>query len=176
MVATKSPNSSFNTILEAVKAAEKEFSFIVGTTFSWSPETKTITYKVSNHNEAAWSLLHELAHAKLGHTTYNTDFELLTLEVQAWNYSKKEAKKYGLIIDGNYIEDCLDSYRDWLHRRSTCPTCGTAGLQQTQTEYHCHNCNTVWHVTAARFCRPYRRKVTQLRSSGENGKRNSIFR
>jgi hypothetical protein len=59
----------------------------------------------------------------------------------------------------------LDTYRDWLYKRSICPTCTAKCLQQGDfVHYRCFNCHTTWRVTASRFCRAYRRQkdVPQL--------------
>ena len=132
--------------------------FEAGDTFFWSPETQLITYRHDHEDEpsACWALLHEAAHAILGHTRYETDFELLLLEVAAWQKAKELGANVGLSVDEEHIQDCLDTYRDWLHQRSTCPTCGNVSMQETREQYHCHNCNTQWQVTTSRFCRPYR--------------------
>ena len=127
--------------------------------FSWSPETGEIFYKAgAKGKEAAWSLLHEAGHALLAHQRYEADFELLRLEVAAWERARGLAKGLGLQIDEVHIQDCLDTYRDWLYKRSICPTCTTKCLQQGDfVHYRCFNCHTVWRVTASRFCRAYRR-------------------
>jgi hypothetical protein len=162
MVVMSSPKKSPTNIIAVLETIVPTATFIAKDTFYWSPKHQIIAYNPSvlDTEQGQWSLLHEAAHAKLGHMSYMTDFELLSLEVAAW----KEAKVIGLrldqLIDGDHIQDCLDTYRDWLHRRSTCPTCGSVGLQHSSSAYRCHNCNTVWDVTNARFCRPYRRKVT----------------
>lgn len=165
MVATKSPKNSFNDLLRYLEKQRPDITFSMGDSFSWSPKNATITYGKNTTVESMWSLLHEFAHAELGHTTYATDFELLNLEVAAWEACKNNAQSLDITVDDDHVEDCLDSYRDWLHRRSTCPTCGSTGLQRTETEYHCHNCYTFWQVSAARFCRPYRRKLRKIAKS-----------
>jgi hypothetical protein len=126
--------------------------------FFWSPKLKKITYNQSiiNTEVGIWSMLHEAAHASLNHISYNSDLGLLKLEVEAWNEAKKLADKLEIKIDDSHIQDCLDTYRDWLHRRSTCPNCGVICLQSSPTDYSCHNCHTSWHVSTSRFCRPYR--------------------
>jgi hypothetical protein len=132
-----------------------------GDSFFWSPKQNKITYNESliNSPVGAWSLLHEAAHALMNHASYNSDLGLLKLEVEAWEEAKKLGNKLNLIIDEDHIQDCLDTYRDWLHRRSKCPGCGVICLQSTATLYYCHNCNASWHVSASRFCRPYRLKI-----------------
>ena len=137
--------------------------FTAGDQFYWSPETKEIFYKSgARGHQAIWSLLHETGHALLGHRNYKADFELLRLEVAAWERARELANKHDLKIDEDHIQDCLDTYRDWLHKRSICPTCNTKCLQQGDfVHYRCHNCHTTWRVTASRFCRAYRSKIPQ---------------
>lgn len=131
--------------------------FRIGKQFSWSPETSEIIYKDISTRKSTWSLLHETGHALLGHASYKADFELLRLEIAAWQRAREIAQELDVTIDENHIEDCLDTYRDWLYKRSICPTCSTKSLQQDDfVHYHCFNCGTVWKVTASRFCRAYR--------------------
>lgn len=127
--------------------------------FCWSPKTQEVLYNTAalTKRTSAWSLLHELGHAELGHTTYESDLELLQLEAAAWQKAKEIGKAYGYEIDANHIEDCLDTYRDWLHQRSACPKCNNRSLQQSSQQYNCYNCGTTWTVSLSRFCRPYRR-------------------
>jgi hypothetical protein len=131
-----------------------------GKQFCWSPESREIFYKLgSGHNEdqAKWSLLHETAHALLDHQSYQSDYELIRLEVAAWRKAGDLATELGLQIESGYIQDCLDTYRDWLYARCACPSCKTQCLQLAVKEYYrCHNCHTAWKVTASRFARPYR--------------------
>ena len=137
-----------------------QFSFQPGTQEHWSSSTKTITYSPHEpFEELSYGLLHELAHALLGHSDYHSDFELLKLESEAWVLAAKIGRKYRIKLDEDHIQDCLDTYRDWLHRRSACPTCGMHVLQQNETTYKCFNCGTGWQVSHRRFARAYRRKV-----------------
>ena len=148
-----------STLLDQVIADFPEVSFEAGEQFLWSPKEHTVFYVADTSNKAEhWALLHELSHGLLGHTTYKTDFELLQLEVAAWHKAEALAASYGLKIDENHIQDCLDTYRDWLHARSECPSCTEHGLQKNSTTYTCLNCRTEWRVSSARFCRPYRMK------------------
>jgi hypothetical protein len=87
------------------------------------------------------------------------------MEVAAWEYAKELAKRYGVSIDEDHVQDCLDSYRDWLYKRSICPACGTKSIQQDQElQYQCFNCRSMWGVAASRFCRPYRQFKTTKKS------------
>ena len=140
-------------------------NFVSGEGFCWSPQTKTVIYNIeSGRKNANWTLLHEVAHAKLGHKTYSSDVQLLRIEVDAWQEACRLAKLYGINVEINddHIQNCLDSYRNWLHQRSTCPTCDNHCLQIDSSHYRCFNCHTIWKVTTSRFCRPYRIAETKI--------------
>lgn len=145
------------TLLKRLKAAHPKLKFSGGEAFSWSPSTSTVTYKTAGDEQLnQWALLHEVAHAVLKHKKYNTDFELLLLEVAAWQKAKELAEAERIEIDEDHVQDCIDTYRDWLYQRSNCPTCSNTSLQQNSVTYRCFNCGGSWTVTASRFCRPYR--------------------
>lgn len=146
-------------LLEQLRIDFPAITFLQGDTFFWSPKEQTVHYESTASKENTWKLLHETAHGILGHTNYQTDFGLLSLEAQAWHKAKDLGKNYGITIDEDHVEDCLDSYRDWLHARSSCPTCHAISLQNDPTTYQCLNCHSIWHVSRSRFCRPYRRSV-----------------
>lgn len=140
--------------------APSELSFKTGDSYVWSPKDKTVFYQDKDSTKVGqWTLLHELSHALLGHSSYQSDFELILLEVQAWERARIEAERVGLEIDEDHIQDCLDSYRDWQYKRSLCPHCDLGGVQIDQRSYRCLFCDNTWHVSEARFCRPYRRKA-----------------
>lgn len=134
-------------------------NFRAGEAFTWSPKDTTVVFvdEPINDTQAKWSLLHEVGHGLLEHQTYATDFELVRLEAAAWERAVTLARTYKIKIDQDHIQDCLDTYRDWLHQRSACPTCRTTCLQRSMTIYSCYNCNTEWRVSRSRLCRPYRR-------------------
>lgn len=153
---------------ELVNTLSKRFpalTFTAGNQFCWSPETGEIFYKASaSGRQASWSLLHETGHALLGHSGYRADFELIRLEMAAWERARQLAANLSITIDEDHIQDCLDTYRDWLYKRSICPNCTTKSLQQGDfVHYRCFNCHTTWRVTPNRFCRAYRRQknITQ---------------
>jgi hypothetical protein len=135
-----------------------QLTFTAGRQFYWSPESREIFYKQGSDGEqASWSLLHETGHALLGHASYRGDFELVRLEAEAWERARQLAADFGIEIDEDHIQDCLDTYRDWLYKRSICPACSTQCLQQGDfSHYRCFNCRTTWKVSASRFCRAYR--------------------
>lgn len=156
------------TLLNKLQAILPDISFEAGEAFFWSPKTKTITYSDTSGGEpATHALLHECAHALLGHKVYSQDMELLLLEVAAWEKAKSLGASLGITINEDHIQDCLDTYRDWLHQRSTCPRCSTVSLQTSPQRYQCHNCSASWQVSISRFCRPYRLSGTQSKKSPE---------
>lgn len=134
-----------------------DITFVEGTVFHWSPQNKQVHYISSNEPQGIWSLLHESGHALLGHTSYTSDMQLLKKEVAAWQKAKEIGSQFAVEISEDHVQDCLDSYREWMHKRSTCPTCQLKGFQESSETYKCLNCKTTWHVTLERFCRPYRR-------------------
>jgi hypothetical protein len=155
---TSSNTMSEQLIITRLKKDYPQFKFVRGGEDHWSAKTGTITYNPGRPDPGlSYSILHELAHALLGHTDYRSDFELLKLESEAWQLASKLGPKYKVKIDQEHIQSCLDTYRDWLHRRSACPRCGTHTLQADAKLYHCYNCQTNWRVTSRRFARPYRK-------------------
>lgn len=155
------PSSTSTAHKKLLNSLRKDFSayrFKAAKSAYWSPKEQTIFYKEQlTEDRDIWALLHELGHAELQHATFLTDFELLKMEVQAWDKAKEIALRFDILISGDHIDNCLDSYRDWLHKRSTCPSCGIRTLQINTREYLCINCRTKWRVAPSRFCRVYRR-------------------
>jgi len=156
-------------LLKSLKHDYPDINFTEGNSFRWSPQNKQIIYKAGSKDiNDSWALLHEVGHALLEHSTYNSDFELLKLEVAAWEKAQEIQSKYAIEINPEHIQNCLDTYREWLYQRSSCPSCNNTCLQTSLSEYRCFNCHSVWKVTVARFCRPYRRLYsTQNKKSPE---------
>ncbi len=121
-------------------------TFTQGEQARWSPTTSTVFYN-PNETHADWILLHETAHAILGHQEYTLDIELLKLERAAWHYATTTlAPQYDILIDTEFIETHLDTYRDWLHTKSTCPHCQSNGIEQTKQRYLCVHCGGTWRT------------------------------
>ncbi len=148
-----------DSLLPTLCAQFPQVTFQASDSFYWSPRKQLVHYseKALEDVMGLWSLLHEVGHATLGHQSFSSDFELLEFEVAAWAKARILAQTYGLSISEDHIQDCLDTYRDWLYQRSTCPTCTSCGLQSDAKTYHCLNCDCTWQVSASRLCRPYRR-------------------
>ena len=146
-------------LVEKLHLAFPQFTFVAATRTCWSPETYHVYYNAERDKVAnVWGLLHELGHAVLGHRTYDTDMDLLQKEVAAWDKATTIAKRFNVSVDENYAQDCLETYRCWLYKRSTCPACGAHGIQNQRQLYCCLNCKARWSVSTSRFCRPYRGK------------------
>lgn len=165
-----------NKLVNKLQYIIPDINFTIGDSFCWSPANNTITYPavISNPIIGKWSLLHEVSHAILKHTDYSLDIDLLLLEVQAWEKAKEIGKQLDITIDDNHIQDCLDSYRNWLHSRSTCPRCSIVCLQSNPEQYFCHNCSCTWQITSSRFCRPYRLSIL-TQQKRPNQKQNASF-
>lgn len=149
-------------LLKQLQADFPDLTFQENEVFSWSPSQRIVYYNPdASEVTGMWSLLHEVGHALLHHTDFANDFDLLQMEVAAWTKAVELGKQYGHTIDDDHVQDCLDTYRDWLHQRSTCPTCGVVSLQKDSRTYQCYNCNETWHVAQNRHCRPYRRKLAK---------------
>ena len=92
--------------------------------------------------------LHELGHALSKHKDYNIDVERLKIESEAWQRAKsliknhpKWQKTYQISWNEDFAENELDSYRDWLHQKSKCKTCGLTMYQTPDKIYHCPQCD-----------------------------------
>lgn len=149
-----------NTLLAKLHTDYASIQFKPASSYYWSPKDRTVYYQDNDESTiGSWTLLHELSHGLLNHETYQSDYELVLLEVQAWDYANTLARELRITIDEDHIQDCLDSYRDWQYKRSLCPDCNLGGIQIDQHTYSCMFCNGSWHVSEARFCRPYRRRT-----------------
>ena len=150
---------STSSLLAKLQNDFSHFQFISGSEFRWAPQENTVYYPIDTHDSA--SLLHELSHAVLDHQTYTRDIQLLDCEQAAWQYAKTVlAMRYGIEISQDAIEDSLDTYRDWLHARSSCPECRATGMQIKQSMYSCLACRSKWHVNDARTCQLQRTIIT----------------
>lgn len=118
----------------------------------WSSEEMTVFYRPVNQARDLYDLFHELGHAIAGHTSYQQDIELLAMEREAWSEASDIARTYHVTIELSYVEQSLDSYREWLHKRSRCPACDGSGIQDTSGSFTCPLCHTKWRANDARQC------------------------
>lgn len=145
-------------VLANIAQEHPSLIFTSGETFYWSPAKREITYQ-QNDPDGYEHLLHEISHALLKHTKYDTDITLIQMERAAWHFAKiKLGPKYNIEISDELIQNDLDTYRDWLHARSTCPHCKSNGIQIGKREYLCLVCQQSWSVNQALHCQLRRYK------------------
>ncbi len=149
--------TAFSSLLKKLSKDFSAISFKAGDEFRWSSSTHTVWY-VSESNDTV-TLLHETAHGILEHSMYSNDIELLRLERDAWTKAIDLGVAYGVTISDEHVESSLDTYRDWLHTRSLCPTCQQNGIQENENQYLCVICGQKWRVNDARHCSLKRRKI-----------------
>lgn len=155
----------FSQLLSNLKRNFNTLNFTKSDTFYWSPREKTVYFAESTDDQdtAIWTLLHETAHGTLNHFDFKSDFHLISLEADAWKETLTLCGYYAVQPpDTDYVEDCIDTYRDWQYRRSLCPKCNSGGMQFKADAYMCILCRNVWEVTKERFCRAYRKNKTAL--------------
>ncbi len=88
-------------------------------------------------------LLHEVGHAVLEHFSFDTDLERIKIERSAWDKARQLCDIYNIPYDEDFVEDELDTYREWLHRRSVCRKCGIVRYQDRRGVYHCPGCEAL---------------------------------
>lgn len=62
------------------------------------------------------------------------------MEREAWEKARELCERYGVEYDEEVVEAELDSYREWLHKRSRCPKCGLTRYQGGDGKYRCPEC------------------------------------
>ena len=140
-----------NKLLQKLHVDYPELLFAPGEDFMWSSRRRTVYY--APHEAADLLLLHELGHAIKAHEDFAFDIELIAQEREAWDIARSHlAQTYEIVLDEELIENALDTYRNWLHARSTCPTCDLTGIQTKTSTYVCVNCRCSWRPNDARRC------------------------
>lgn len=144
-------------------AAFPQHTFLPAAFFSYDAADEVINYSpiAIKNNNGKLALLHEISHCELGHFHYQSDLQLYAMEIDAWRYTQKLAERFGISIHQDYIEECLESYNQWIEKRGTCPNCGVFCAQITETEFECYNCSTRWRVNTSPQVRTTRRIVAE---------------
>ena len=145
---------SSSQLAKQLAADYPQLHFAPGEQDWWDSHSQTVFY----HTTPA-ALLHELGHALLGHTSYRRDVELLAMEQAAWHKARQLAPHYHVTITTDTVEDHLDTYRDWLHAKSTCPRCHVNGAEVAPHTYLCLACGQRWRTNSAINSRVQRRLV-----------------
>ncbi|MFZ1360747.1 MAG: hypothetical protein WAS27_01790 [Candidatus Saccharimonadales bacterium] len=140
-------------LLNQLKAEYPQFTFRESSEFRWSAESRTLYVNLSDAH-APLFLLHELAHALLDHQSYAQDIHLMQIERDAWALVERTlGGRYGITFDESVAQDNLETYREWLHDRSRCPSCTMTGLQSLHgRDYTCLGCGCRWKSNEARTC------------------------
>lgn len=148
----------FKSLLKQLASDFPTLHFVPGDEYRWSSSEKTV-YFDQHGPENAPLLLHEAAHGILGHEAYTRDIELIRLEREAWTKAEELGQKYNSVISEDTREDALDSYREWLHARSLCPSCTQNGIQVAPDRYACILCHGEWQVNEAKQCGLRRKRL-----------------
>lgn len=142
-------------LLSRVKGLFPSLQFINSDIFYWSSDENAVYFnsKLLNSGEGVHSLLHETSHGLLHHQSFAYDVELLKMEIEAWTHAKGLLRKFGIEPETERIEQCLNTYRDWIYERSICPCCNQTGIQQSDQSYRCIACLSAWKVPVNQNCR-----------------------
>lgn len=130
-------NSAF---LDKIETDFPELCFKKGKKFAFRPP-KTIVIGPEEPNDSLL-LLHELGHALCHHCDFNTNTKRLKMEREAWEKARELCPLYEVLYDEEVVEGELDSYRDWLDKKSRCPSCGLTRFQTSDGSYHCPRCES----------------------------------
>lgn len=156
------PKTIIKDYQEIIKTFE-DFNFVDSSVFYWSAIDSTIHFdsKLMHSDEGLYKLIHEIGHAESQHKNFNSGIRLLSLETEAWDKALAIASTFDIEIPADFIEHSLDSYRDWLHKRSMCPDCKTIGIESGENQYKCFNCRQKWTVSGDQRSRCYRQKLAK---------------
>ena len=126
-------------IIKKIVQSFPQFNFQMGKRFTFRPPRTIILGPLESH----YSLLfcHELGHVLADKYHFSTDVERLKIERLAWEKAKELCTHFKIPYDEDFIEEQLDSYRDWLHSKSKCPKCGLTRYQTKNGQYHCPHCD-----------------------------------
>ena len=131
-------NQPDQTLIKKIIQDYPDINFRIGQRFSFRPPRSVVLGPAISHYTLL--LAHEIGHALSGKYSFKTDLERLKIEREAWEQAKSICQKFNIPYDKNFIEDQLDSYRDWLHNKSKCKKCGLTCYQTKNGQYHCPNC------------------------------------
>lgn len=139
-----------HSFLVYLQSTYPEFTFQLGQRFTFRPPHTIILEPLTTPPQPNYALLtlHELSHALCKHKDYQTNLKRLKIEVEAWEYAKnllklhpEWLKTYPLKWDEDFVQAQLDTYRDWLHQKSTCHTCHLTRFQAQNGTYYCPHCD-----------------------------------
>ena len=126
-------------LFDKVQSDYPELRFMKGRKFLYRPP-KTIIVGPDEPNDSLL-LLHEVGHALCGHHNFHTQIERLRMEREAWEKAKEICGRYGVVYDETAAEQELDTYREYLDKKSRCPKCGLTRFQDASGKYYCPACD-----------------------------------
>ena len=126
-------------ILDRVQHDYPELRFVRGKKFLYRPPRTTVIGP-SEPNDSLL-LLHEIGHALCGHHNFSTQIERMRCEREAWEKAKELCGRYGIKYDEAAVERELDTYRDYVDKKSRCPKCGLTRFQEASGKYYCPKCD-----------------------------------
>lgn len=137
----KSKSEELRGLFLRILADFPEIRVVSGRKFAFRPPKTIVIGPEEEFNSLLF--LHEMGHLVSGRHSYQTDIERVKIEAEAWEEARELAEKYGVEWDEEFAQGELDSYRDWLHRRSKCPRCGLTRYQTPDKVYHCPKCENL---------------------------------
>ena len=126
-------------LLDRLKHDYPEVRFVRGEKFLFRPP-RTIVLAGGESNDSLL-ILHEMGHYLCGHRDFTTDARRIKMEREAWTRARDLCVYYGVEYDEGIVEQELDTYREWLDKKSRCPSCGLTRFQTPDGDYHCPRCN-----------------------------------
>lgn len=143
-----------NKLLAQLETDFPDIKIVQTEVFYWNPYEKEVGYASGN----PLLLLHELAHAQLGHQEYQWDMELLEMEWAAWQLVEDDlAPRYNLDFNKRLMSQKMRTYQDWYLERAKCPDCQAFGFQGSDSKYICRQCGKSWQPNDNRFKRIWRK-------------------
>ena len=124
--------------LDRLRVDFPDFCFKHSHKFAFRPP-RTVTIGPEEPHDSLL-LLHEVGHALCGHRDFGTDVQRLKMEREAWEKARELCNQYGVTYSEDLVESELDTYRDWLDKKSRCPECGLTRFQAPDGTYHCPRC------------------------------------
>lgn len=125
-------------LVKKLRVDYPDLRFVDGKKFAFRPP-RTVVVGPSEPNDSLL-LLHEVGHAISSHKDFRLDVERLKMEREAWEKARELSAIYGLDYDEEVAEQELDTYRDWLDKKSRCPKCRLTRFQTPDGQYHCPKC------------------------------------
>ena len=136
--------------IQQIKDQFLEYDFQEQSYYGFDSNKKKVYFiaKTDQEPENPLLLIHELAHAELGHLDYQSDLELVLIEIKAWDKARAICQDIEVEYDPRLRDACIQTYIDWYKLRGTCPNCDTLCINKHQ-KYNCYQCLTSWEVSSS---------------------------